>query len=232
MNLLDLGIIVLLGLVTLRGYYRGLFQEVAVLVGVVGGVVVAAHTYLRLAGLLQPWITDPQHARWVAFAVVFVAVYWLTRLAAHFIQRLLYHLYLDFFDRLLGGVFALAKGALLMGFGLMLLGVVMPRNSHLLKGSVAAPHLISLARQSLEFAATGLQATYARLPEGMAQAPGSAPGRGLPAFGGPVVPGPGRARAILREPAPGLKRRVYPRLESPSFVSPLTLSLFLGENGA
>ncbi len=149
MNVLDLGIIILLGLVTLRGYYRGLFQEVAVLVGVVGGVVVAAHTYLRLAGLLHTWITDPQHARWVAFAVVFVAVYWLTRLAAHFIQRLLYHLYLDFFDRLLGGAFALAKGALLIGFGLMLLGVVMPKNSHLLKGSAAAPRLTSLAHQTL-----------------------------------------------------------------------------------
>jgi len=150
MNLLDLGIIVLLGLITLRGFFRGLFQEVAVLVGVVGGVVVAAHTYLRLASWLQPWITNPQHARWVAFAVVFVAVYWLTRLAAHFIQRLLYHLYLDFFDRLLGGVFALAKGALLVGFALMFLGVVLRRNSHLLKVSVAAPHLISLSRQALE----------------------------------------------------------------------------------
>ena len=150
MNLLDLGIIILLGLITLRGFFRGLFQEVAVLVGVVGGVVVAAHTYLHLAGLLQRWITDPQYARWVAFAVVFLAVYWLTRLAAHFIQRLLYHLYLDFFDRILGGVFALAKGALLVGFGLMLLGVVLTRNSQLMKGSVAAPHLISLARQSLD----------------------------------------------------------------------------------
>jgi membrane protein required for colicin V production len=149
MNLLDLGIIVLLGLITVRGFFRGLFQEVAVLVGVVGGVVVAAHTYLRLASLLQRWITDPQVARWVAFAVVFVAVYWLTRLAAHYIQRLLYHLYLDFVDRLLGGVFALAKGALLIGFALMLLGVVLPRNSQLLKGSVAAPHLIALSRQSL-----------------------------------------------------------------------------------
>jgi membrane protein required for colicin V production len=150
MNLLDLGIIVLLGLITVRGFFRGLFQEVAVLVGVVGGVVVAAHTYLRLAGWLQPWITDPQYAKWVAFAVVFLAVYWLTRLAAHFIQRLLYHLYLDFFDRILGGVFALAKGALLVGFGLMLLGVVLPRNSQLLKGSITAPHLIALARQSLD----------------------------------------------------------------------------------
>ena len=149
MNLLDLGIIVLLGLITVRGFFRGLFQEVAVLVGVVGGVVAAAHTYLRLASLLQPWIADPNHARWVAFAVVFVAVYWLTRLVAHYIQRLLYHLYLDFFERLLGGVFALAKGALLVGFALMLLGPVLPRDSHLLKGSVAAPKLIALARQSL-----------------------------------------------------------------------------------
>jgi membrane protein required for colicin V production len=149
MNLLDLGIIVLLALITLRGYYRGFFQEVAVLVGIVGGVVVAAHVYLRLAELIRPWITDPLYARWVAFAVIFVAVYWLTRLAAHFLQRVLYHLYLDFFDRLLGGTFALAKGALLVGFGLMFLGVVLPKNSHLFQGSVAAPHLMSFSRQAL-----------------------------------------------------------------------------------
>ena len=149
MNLLDLGIIVLLGLIALRGYYRGLFQEVAVLVGVVGGVVVAAHMYLRLGALLQPWISDPLYARGVAFGALFVAVYWLTRLVAHFLQRVLYHLYLDFFDRLLGGTFALAKGALLIGFGLMFLGVVIPKDSHLFKGSAAAPHLVYFARQSL-----------------------------------------------------------------------------------
>jgi membrane protein required for colicin V production len=149
MNLLDLGIIILLGLITLRGYYRGLFQELAVLVGVVGGVVVAAYTYLRLAGLLKFWITTPTYARWIAFAVLFVAVYWLTRLVAHLLQRLLYHLYLDFLERLLGGFFALAKGALLVGFGLMFLGQVLPRDSQLMKGSVVAPRLIYISRQSL-----------------------------------------------------------------------------------
>ena len=195
MNLLDLGIIVLLGLVTLRGYYRGLFQEVAVLVGLVGGVVVAAHTYLRLAGLLRPWITDPQHARWVAFALLFVAVYWLTRLAAHFIQRLLYHLYLDFFDRLLGGVFALAKGALLVGFALMFLGVVMPRNSHLLKGSVAAPHLIYLARQSLSLLPPDFKQQMQdylkewRKPREVRQAKASRPSADL-SSPAPAAPGP------------------------------------------
>jgi len=41
MNLLDLGIIVLLGLITVRGYYRGLFQELAVL-----GAMVAIRTVI------------------------------------------------------------------------------------------------------------------------------------------------------------------------------------------
>lgn len=150
MNLLDLGILILLGLVTVRGYFRGFLQELAVLVGVVGGVVVAAHTYLRLAELLAPWITDPQYARVIAFAVVLVAVYWLTHLVAHLLQRLLYHLCLDFFERLLGAAFALAKGALLVGFGLMLLGQVLPRDSRLIKESHTAPQLTYLARQSLE----------------------------------------------------------------------------------
>ena len=39
MNLLDLGILILLGLVTIRGYYRGLFQELAGVVGLAAGVV-------------------------------------------------------------------------------------------------------------------------------------------------------------------------------------------------
>lgn len=149
MNLLDLGILVLLILIGLRGYYRGLFQELAVLAGVVGGVLAAAYTHALLAVKLSPWITNPDYARWVAFALVLVAVYWSVRLVAYFLQRILYHLYLDVFDRLLGGFFALVKGALLLGFALMLVGLVMPRDTHLLKESRTAPYLMHFSRQAL-----------------------------------------------------------------------------------
>jgi membrane protein required for colicin V production len=149
MNLLDLGILVLLILIALRGYYRGLFQELAVLAGVVGGVLVAAHTHPLLAAKLSPLITNPDHARWLAFALVLVVVYWSIRLVAYFLQRLLYHLYLDVFDRLLGGFFALVKGALLLGFALMFVGLVMPRDSHLFKESRTAPYLTNFSRQAL-----------------------------------------------------------------------------------
>jgi membrane protein required for colicin V production len=150
MNLLDLGILILLGLLTVRGYFRGLFQELAVLVGIVGGAMAATRTYLWLADLLAPWITDPQYARIIAFAAILVAVYWLTRLVAHFLQQLLYRLYLDFLERLLGAGFALAKGALLIGFALMFIALVLPRNSRLLKESRTAPHLINFSRQTLQ----------------------------------------------------------------------------------
>lgn len=150
MNLLDLGILILLGLVTIRGYYRGLFQEMAVLVGLVGGVVAAANTYLRLAEILSRWIAQPQYARALAFILILLAVYWLTHWVAHALQRLLYHLYLDFLERLLGALFALVKGVLLIGFALMFLALLLPQDSRLLKESRTAPELTHLSRQTLE----------------------------------------------------------------------------------
>jgi len=151
MNLLDLGIIVLLALVTLRGYFRGLFQELATLVGLVGGLLVAAHTYLSVAALLLPLVKNLAWAQGLAFILVLVVFYWGVRLVAYILQRLLYHLYLDVLDRLLGAFFGLFKGALILGFALLLLGVVMPRDSRLLKESSTRPILTQLAQRTLDF---------------------------------------------------------------------------------
>lgn len=151
MNLLDLGIILVLALIVLRGYYRGLFQELAVLAGLLGGVLVAAHWYARVGAWLTPLIKDPTYARWAAFGLLLVGVYWTVRLAAFGLQRLLHYLYLDFFDRFLGASFALVKGGLVLGFALMLVGVVLPKDSPLLKESRTAPVLVGLAKQALGY---------------------------------------------------------------------------------
>ena len=150
MNLLDLGILALLFLVTLRGYFRGLFQELAVLVGLVGGLLIAARTYLAVAALILPLVNSIYWAQGIAFAVVLVAVYWCVRLLAYVLQRLLYHLYLDVLDRLLGAFFAFLKGCLILGLALLLLGVIMPKNSRLIKESRAHPLLVQLAKRTLD----------------------------------------------------------------------------------
>lgn len=150
MNLLDLGIIAILILVTLRGYFRGLFQELAVLAGLVGGLLVASHTYLAVATLILPFINNIYWAQGIAFVVVLVAIYWGVRVLAYVMQRLLYHLYLDILDRLLGAVLAFIKGCLIIGLALLLLGVVMPKNSNLIKESRAHPLLVQLTKRTLD----------------------------------------------------------------------------------
>ena len=149
MNFLDLGIIAILILVTLRGYFRGLFQELAVLAGLVGGLLIASHTYLAVATLILPFFNSIYWAQGLAFAVVLVAVYWGVRTLAYIMQRLLYHLYLDVLDRLLGAFFAFLKGCLILGLALLLLGVVLPKNSQLIKQSRARPLLVQLAKGTL-----------------------------------------------------------------------------------
>jgi membrane protein required for colicin V production len=168
MNLLDLGILVLLILVTLRGYFRGLFQELAVLVGLVGGLLLAARTYLDLAALLLPFIKSLFWAQVLAFALVLVAVYWGVRLLAYVLQNLLYHLYLDVFDRLLGAFFALVKGALILGLALLLVGAMVSPNNRLLRNSRTRPILVQLARRTLDLLPPDFKA---RLKEYLEQVP-------------------------------------------------------------
>ncbi len=150
MNLLDLGVLVLLVLVTLRGYFRGLFQELAVLVGLVGGLVVAARFYLDAAALLLPLIKSLFWAQVLGFALILVVCYWFVRLLAYVLQNLLYHLYLDVFDRLLGAFFALLKGALILGLALLLVGSFVPPDNRLLQDSRTRPVLIHLAQRTLD----------------------------------------------------------------------------------
>jgi membrane protein required for colicin V production len=150
MNLLDLGIIAILILITLRGYFRGVCQEMAVLLGLVGGIVAAAHTYLEVATLILPFINSIYWAQGIAFAAVLLAVYWGVRFLAYLMARILYHLYLDILDRLLGAAVAFVKGCLIIGLALLLLGVVLPKNSNLIKESRAHPLLVQLTKRTLD----------------------------------------------------------------------------------
>ncbi len=65
-------------------------------------------------------------------------------------SAVLYHLYLDVLDRLLGAFFAFLKGCLILGLALLLLGVFLPKNSHLVQESRLRPALTQLAKRTLD----------------------------------------------------------------------------------
>lgn len=149
MNLLDLGILIILVLVGLRGYWRGLLQEISVIVGLVIGLVVAANYYLRLARLISQWVHTPLYSRVISFLIILVLCYWLIRIAGNFSHRFLSMVYLGSLDRLLGGVFGVLKGCVILGFLLTVFHLAAPKDSKLLQESVAVPYLKMIYNQTL-----------------------------------------------------------------------------------
>lgn len=149
LNLLDTGILVIIGLLSLRGYFRGFGRELAGLAGMVLGVIAAAHSSMMVADRLSPWIANPAYAKGVAFALLFFSVNWITRLSLSSFQQVLYVLHLGAFDRLLGFGFSLLKGGLFLGLSLMLAQNVIFRDSQLLRESRLAPYMVDFSQQAL-----------------------------------------------------------------------------------
>jgi membrane protein required for colicin V production len=149
MNLLDLGILVVLLLLALRGYWRGLLQEISVILGLVIGLIFAAHYYLQLARLVGQWLHTPLYSRIVSFLIILILVYWLIRLAGNFLHRFVAAIFLGSLDRLLGGFFAVLKGCVILGFLLTVIAMVVPKDSKLLQESRTAPYIKGIYQQAL-----------------------------------------------------------------------------------
>ncbi len=118
------------------------------LAGVVGGVVVAAAGAPRAAELLvaAEWMR-PAVARPVALVGLFVATVLAANVVGFVADRLVRALLLGGLNRAAGGVFGIAKGAALLGFGLLLLEHWLPSSS-----LTAAVKTSALGRPLAEFA--------------------------------------------------------------------------------
>ncbi len=149
MNLLDLGIIVILVLVGLRGFFRGLVQEISVIVGLVIGLVIAAHYYLNLSRLISQWVHTPLYSRVISFLIILVVAYWLIRIGGNLLHRLVSFIYLGSLDRFLGAGFGVLKGCIVLGFILTVVALAAPPDSRLLKESLTAPYLKNIYNQTL-----------------------------------------------------------------------------------
>jgi membrane protein required for colicin V production len=75
--MVDLGIIVLVVLLSFKGYWNGFVRELAALVGLVGGIFIAARTAAGLGTLLHQTVQAGNPALWklVAFLAVLGAIW-------------------------------------------------------------------------------------------------------------------------------------------------------------
>ena len=105
---------------TVIAFVHGFFREVFSLLGLVAGILLASWNYAILGDRLAhwiPWVT----AQIVAFLLIAILVMVLCGIAGKMLSSTARSIGLGFFDRLLGGVFGLARGCL-MGVAILMAG--------------------------------------------------------------------------------------------------------------
>lgn len=114
MTVFDYAVLTIVGLSVLLSVIRGLVREVLALLAWVIAFVAANLLAGELAVLLPPEVPSDELRLLAGFAGVFLAVLLLMSLLAIFASKLVKSAGLGVEDRVLGGVFGLARGALVV----------------------------------------------------------------------------------------------------------------------
>jgi membrane protein required for colicin V production len=118
-NQLDALLLVFLVPFALRGWWRGLLREFSALAGLIGGVLVAvAFEPAVAAAVVERGLLPPVVAAVAAFLGLFLGIYVAANLIGTIADRLARTMLLGGLNRMAGIGFGLAKGAVLLGFGL------------------------------------------------------------------------------------------------------------------
>ena len=110
----DLVLLAVLGLSVLVGLWRGLVFEVVSLLGWLVAFIIANSVGPMLADLIPAGAAEPQLRLWGCYIAVFLVVLVACTLLARMLRALISATPLSVIDRLLGGVFGVARGALIL----------------------------------------------------------------------------------------------------------------------
>jgi len=141
MTVFDYGFLILVGLMTLLGLWRGLVSEVLALVAWVAAFLLARTFAGEVGGLFGGLISDPFARQVAGFIFIFIGVLVATGVSRFLLRELLKVAGLGFSDRLLGGCFGLLKGIFIALVLVMLGGMVGAAQARWWEAAYFAPPL-------------------------------------------------------------------------------------------
>jgi membrane protein required for colicin V production len=148
MNLLDLAILIIVVLITVRGFYRGIIQEAATLMGIIASFFLAFYYYNELAQFLLRFFQNYLVALYFfSFLLLLGLSFFLFRALGLAIRKIIQFTLFGWADRVLGGFFGLIKGVVVVFFLITLLTLLLPKQNSLINQSRLFPWVISLTDQ-------------------------------------------------------------------------------------
>jgi membrane protein required for colicin V production len=123
MTQVDTLILAVIAISSAFGVWRGFIKETLSLLSWIAALLVSRVYSESLAGLLESLIDNPSARYVTAFSVLFVLIIMLGTALNHFMSKLLVVTGLKTLDRLLGAVFGVARGTLIVLVVLFILNV-------------------------------------------------------------------------------------------------------------
>ena len=128
MSAFDILVVVILAVGLIRGYKRGFLSQLAGLVGLVAGLLIARALYISAGEYLAVKVgTSVMLGQVLAFFLIWIAVPMILSLIANLLTKALQVVCLDFINRLLGAVLGGMKYLLLLSLLLQLVAFVDPK---------------------------------------------------------------------------------------------------------
>ncbi|MGH9564449.1 MAG: CvpA family protein [Candidatus Angelobacter sp.] len=143
MNALDWLILVIMVLSVLLAAAQGFFFEVISLAGAVVGYLLAAWGYGRIAPWFLQYVKQQAFADLAAFLTIFIAVVLLAGAIARITRWAVREAGLRWVDRLLGAVFGLARGIVVVTAGILALTAFAPDSRQLTKSEFAGYFMVA-----------------------------------------------------------------------------------------
>ncbi len=133
---------------TVLAFVRGIVRELFALGGLIGGLLLAAWNYHRVAAALGQFISTPALAQTGAFVVVLAIIAFAATLIGKSIHKTAHAIGLGFFDRLFGAGFGFLRGCLICVVILMAVAAFYPQsrwteNSRLSSYFLTGAHAVS-----------------------------------------------------------------------------------------
>jgi membrane protein required for colicin V production len=142
---IDIVILLVIGVFVFRNTWIGFLRGLSSLLGIVLGVIFAGRYHVLLHPILAPWI-GKKWVSFVAFLVAFFIVYLSVFILVEILRKFFHRAHLSWVDRLLGFLFGLIKGILLISLIFLLLATFFPQSRRLFRDSFTYPYVVSAAR--------------------------------------------------------------------------------------
>ncbi len=141
MSVLDIIVLIVLGVFIARGIWVGFIRQLASIIALISGFIIAGRYYDDSARLISPLIENQQLGFLVTYGVIFIIVFITTIFIGLGFRKVVQLVLLGWFDKSLGGLFGAAKGLFISCIVFMALAIFISGSSPIFRNSFFYPYL-------------------------------------------------------------------------------------------